>query len=145
MYIIMNTQKSLDYDFDLKLENCRKKCDKYEIDIKTLDYMIGDDNSLRYEYIKSIKDTNEKLNEMSLFLREIIDFPFPDEFYDWYARDILDMKYTKYEIKDMKRKYKIKVKRELEKKKILNKKKRQFDNNQKKKPKFIKEKKTIEF
>ena len=81
------------------------------------DYMIGDKSSLRYEWILSIEDKQERINEMTKLISEILPVGFPDEFYDWYSRECLGLQYTKYELKDMKRKYKIQRKREIEKKK----------------------------
>ena len=81
------------------------------------DYMIGDKSSLRYDWILSIEDKEERLAEMSKLISEILPVGFPDEFYDWYSRECLGLQYTKYELKEMKRKYKIQKRREVEKKK----------------------------
>jgi hypothetical protein len=81
------------------------------------DYMIGSNSSLRYEWILSIEDKEEKICEMSKLISEILPVGFPDEFYDWYSRECLGLQYTKYELKDMKRQYKIQKKREDKKKK----------------------------
>ena len=59
---------------------------------------------------------------------------FPDEFYDWYSRECLGLQYTKYELRDMKRKYKIEKKRQIEKKK-----------KEDKQLKYIKKKVVLEF
>ena len=102
------------------------------------DYIIGDKTSLRYEWILSIEDKQEKLNEMSKLISEILPVGFPDEFYDWYSRECLGLQYTKYELKDMKRKYKIQRKREIEKKK-------NEEKDKKKKLNVIRKKCVLEF
>tara|TARA_R110000787_G_scaffold18434_6_gene56500 strand:+ start:769 stop:1188 length:420 start_codon:yes stop_codon:yes gene_type:complete len=115
--------EQLNYDFgcieDKTFEDIRHNNIIQKIDLKPemFDYMIGDKTSLRYEHIKSIEDVNEKLEEMTKLLSELLPVGLPDEFYDWYARECLGLQYTKFQIKDRKRKYKIQRKRELEKKK----------------------------
>ena len=103
----------------MDIEDIRHNNIIQKIDLKPemFDYMIGDKTSLRYEHIKSIEDVNEKLEEMTKLLSELLPVGLPDEFYDWYARECLGLQYTKFQIKDRKRKYKIQRKRELEKKK----------------------------
>lgn len=95
----------------------KRKVEKVDIEPSYFDYMIGNDTSLRFEYIKTIEDDAERLTQMSEYIKEVMPLGFPDEYYDWYARDVLGMQYTKFEIADMKRKYKIERKRALEKKK----------------------------
>ena len=95
----------------------KRKVEKVDIEPSYFDYMIGNDTSLRFEHIKTIEDDAERLTQMSEYIKEVMPLGFPDEYYDWYARDVLGMQYTKYEIADMKRKYKIERKRALEKKK----------------------------
>lgn len=102
------------------------------------DYMIGSNSSLRYEWILSIENKEEKIREMSKLISEILPVGFPDEFYDWYSRECLGLQYTKYELKDMKRQYKIQKKRE-------DKKKKEEKTNNKKKLNFIKKKVVLEF
>ena len=116
-------EELLNYEVGI-IENPYKNTKKdFEFKPSMLDYGF-DKSSLRFQYIKDIVDIDERINEMSIYLREeIIPFDFPDEFYNWYARDVLDIKYTKYEINDMKRDYRIKKKREL--KKIQEEKKKQ--------------------
>ena len=115
--------EQLNFDFgkveDKTFQDIKKQNISQKIDLKAemFDYMIGDKSSLRYEYIKSITDKNERINEMINLLQDFLPKGLPDEFYDWYARECLGLQYTKYEIKDRKRKYKIQRKRELEKKK----------------------------
>tara|TARA_R110000737_G_scaffold85147_2_gene117646 strand:+ start:97 stop:504 length:408 start_codon:yes stop_codon:yes gene_type:complete len=106
-------EELLNYEVGI-IENPYKNTKKdFEFKPSMLDYGF-DKSSLRFQYIKDIVDIDERINEMSIYLREeIIPFDFPDEFYNWYARDVLDIKYTKYEITNMKRDYRIKKKREL--------------------------------
>jgi hypothetical protein len=115
--------EQLNFDFgkveDKTFQDIKQKTISQKIDLKPemFDYMIGDKSSLRFEWIKSINNKNEKINEMTKLLTELLPSGLPDEFYEWYARECLGLQYSKYEIKEMKRKYKIKRKRELEKKK----------------------------
>jgi hypothetical protein len=115
--------QQLNYDFGDITENTFKDIKKErqveQLDLKPemFDYMIGDKSSLRYEWIKEIKDKQEKINEMIKLLMELLPKGLPDEFYDYYARECLGLQYTKWEIKDMKRKYKIQRRRQLDKKK----------------------------
>lgn len=115
--------EQLNYDFgditdktfkDIKEE---RKAETINLKPEMFDFMIGDKSSLRYEWILSIENKEEKILEMTKLISEMLPVGFPDEFYDWYARECLGLQYTKYELKDMKRKYKIEKKRELEKKK----------------------------
>ena len=89
---------------------------KFEFTPSMLDYQLDNKDSLRYKYIREIEDKDKKIREMSEFLKEVINQPFPDELYEWVARDTLGYKYKKYEIKDMRRKEKIKQKRIKKKK-----------------------------
>jgi hypothetical protein len=57
------------------------------------------------------------------------------------ARDCLGLQYKKYEIRDMKRKYKIEQKRKIEEKKKQDK----IDKQNKKKLQYIKKKTVLEF
>ena len=143
-------KSQLDYDLcdkpveELIIEKRRKeKC--FEISDNMFDYMLGDDNSIRLEYIKEIKDNDKKIVEMSKYLKEIINQSFPDEFYDWYAREQLGLQYKKYEIDKMKRDYRIKKKRELKDKKEAEKKLKKINKEKSKKIQFIKGNKTLEF
>ena len=94
-----------------------RKCESINLKPEMFDYMIGDNSSLRYDYILSLDDKQEKINEMTKLISEMLPVGFPDEFYDWYSRECLGLQYNKYELKDMKRKYKIEKKREIQKKK----------------------------
>ena len=109
-----------------------------------VDYMIGDENSLKFQYIKEIEDVDERIEKMSKYLREdIIKQPFPDEFYTWYARDVLGIKYKKHEIDSLKREYRIKKKREKKKEQEELKKQKQLAKH--KGIKFVNEKRVITF
>jgi hypothetical protein len=88
-----------------------------ELKPEMFDYIIGNKSSLRYEWIKEIKDNQEKINEMVNLLMELLPIGLPEEFYDWYARECLGLQYKKHEIRNMKRKYKLERRRKLEKKK----------------------------
>ena len=94
-----------------------RKCESINLKPEMFDYMIGDNSSLRNDYILSLDDKQEKINEMTKLISEMLPVGFPDEFYDWYSRECLGLQYNKYELKDMKRKYKIEKKREIQKKK----------------------------
>ena len=111
--------------------------EKIQLTPEMFDYMLGDKTSLRYEYIKSIEDKNDKIYHMIILLKELLPAGLPDEFYDWYARECLGLQYTKYEIKDMKRKYKIQRNRDIKKKK-------EEEKNKKKKLQYEKKKVIID-
>jgi hypothetical protein len=113
----------LDYGFEIisdstfqKIKNERKQ-EQINLKPEMFDYMLGSKSSLRYEWILSIENKEERINEMTKLIVEMLPVGFPDEFYDWYSRECLGLQYTKYELRDIKRDYKIKKKRELEKKK----------------------------
>lgn len=131
--------EQLNFDFgkitDQTFKDIRDDRKEESINLKPemFDYVIGK-SSLRYEWILSLENKEEKLHEMSQLITEILPVGFPDEFYDWYSRECLGLQYTKYELRDMKRKYKIQKKRELEKKK-----------KEDKKLKFIKKNVILEF
>ena len=110
---------SLDFDLgNLQLEDVKMNKVKEEIPIEMLDYSIGDKGSLRFQSIKEIEDVEERIIAMTELVRETFEkFSFPEEWNEWYARDLLGLQYTKYEIDAMKREYRIKKKRELKKKK----------------------------
>ena len=113
--------------FDKYMKELKQQKKKDEFDPKSLDYIIGDKTSLRFDYIKNIKDEKTRINELAIFLKETYNLSFPDEFYEWIARDILGLKYKRWEIDDMKRQYRIKKKREL--KKLEEERKRNKNNN----------------
>ena len=131
--------EKLNFDFgkitDQTFKDIKDERKEESINLKPemFDYVIGK-SSLRYEWILSLENKEEKLYEMTKLITEILPVGFPDEFYDWYSRECLGLQYTKYELRDMKRKYKIQKKRELEKKK-----------KEDKKLKFIKKNIILEF
>lgn len=88
-----------------------------------LDYTINNETSLRLEHIKQMKNESMRIEEMAKLLKENIPYEFPTEFFEWLSRDMLGLKYKKWEIDEMKRQYRIKKKRELRKEKEINKKK----------------------
>ena len=141
--------EGLNFDFEKVSDNTfkeiKQKRKNENIDIKPemFDYMIGNENptSLRYEYIKEIECPNKRIEEMTILLSEILPQGLPQEFYEWYARDCLGLQYKKYEIRDMKRKYKIEQKRKIEEKKKQDK----IDKQNKKKLQYIKKKTVLEF
>jgi hypothetical protein len=141
--------EGLNFDFEKVSDNTfkeiKQKRKNENIDIKPemFDYMIGNENptSLRYEYIKEIECPNKRIEEMSILLSEILPQGLPQEFYECYARDCLGLQYKKYEIRDMKRKYKIEQKRKIEEKKKQDK----IDKQNKKKLQYVKKKTVLEF
>jgi hypothetical protein len=141
--------EGLNFDFkkvsDNTFKEIKQKRKNENIDIKPemFDYMIGSENptSLRYEYIKEIECPNKRIEEMTILLSEILPQGLPQEFYEWYARDCLGLQYKKYEIRDMKRKYKIEQKRKIEEKKKQDK----IDKQNKKKLQYVKKKTVLEF
>jgi len=131
--------EQLNFDFgeitDKTFKDIKDERKEETINLKPemFDYVIGK-SSLRYEWILSLENKEEKLHEMSQLIIEILPVGFPDEFYDWYSRECLGLQYTKYELRDMKRKYKIEKKRQIEKKK-----------KEDKQLKYIKKKVVLEF
>ena len=131
--------EQLNFDFgkitDQTFKDIKDERKEESINLKPemFDYVIGK-SSLRYEWILSLENKEEKLHEMSQLITEILPVGFPDEFYDWYSRECLGLQYTKYELRDMKRKYKIEKKRQIEKKK-----------KEDKQLKYIKKKVVLEF
>jgi len=101
--------------FEKYMKQVKEKQREDEFDPKMLDYIIDNKSSLRLEHIKEIKNEHTRIYEMSIFLKETYKLDFPDEFYEWIARDILGLKYKRWEIEDMKRQYRIKKKREMRK------------------------------
>jgi hypothetical protein len=131
--------EQLNFDFgkitDQTFKDIKDERKQESINLKPemFDYVIGK-SSLRYEWILSLENKEEKLHEMTKLIIEILPVGFPDEFYDWYSRECLGLQYTKYELRDMKRKYKIEKKRQIEKKK-----------KEDKQLKYIKKKVVLEF
>jgi hypothetical protein len=137
----MNIEKEmLEFDLGNDIDGIFDKniryADKFEVEPNMIDFMIGKDNNcstLRYEQIKNIEDNNEKIEEMAKYLKEeIVKQDFPDELYLWIARDVLGLKYKKYEIEEMKRQYRIKKKREAKEIKEAEKNKKLADKQRKK-------------
>ena len=116
--------EQLNYDFNeitdesFKLIKEERVKETINITPEMFDYMIGDKNSLRFDWVLSLVDDDERISEMSKLVSEILPVGFPDEVYNWYSRECLGLQYTKYQLKDIKRKYKIQKKRENEKKKL---------------------------
>jgi len=115
--------ENLDYDFEIvnddtfktiKKENISKKMDLTPV---MFDYVLGDKTSLRYEYIKSIPDKEERISEMETLLVELLPNGLPEEYYNWYARGCLNLAYTRYELKGLKRKYRIQRNKDIQIKK----------------------------
>lgn len=136
--------EQLNFDFGKVNDNTfrelkqERASERINLKPEMFDYMLGDKTSLRYEYIKSLEDKQEKIDNMIVLLQELLPVGLPDEFYDWYARECLGLQYSKYEIKDMKRKYKIQRNREIKKKK-------EEEKNKKKKLQYEKKKVVIDF
>jgi hypothetical protein len=146
----IDLQNELNYDMGGSFNDLvfKKKKEKELDDIKPemFDYMLGENTTIKLEHIKGIIDENERIDEMAKYLRdEIIKQPLPDEFYTWYARDMLGLKYKKYEIEDMKRQYRINKKREIKKEKEDNKKQKEKDKKNKKCLRYEKKETIIKF
>lgn len=112
----------LNYDFgaitDDKFQKIKddRKGEEARITPKMFDYCLGDTTSLRLEHIYNIPNNDNKIKEFAKFLKEdVVKHNFPDEVYEWFARDKLGLGYKKHEIKDMKRKAKIEKNREKKK------------------------------
>jgi hypothetical protein len=130
-----------DEHFENYMKAFKQNRDIENFDPRMLDFTIDHKTSLRYEYIKELKNENKRIEEMAKFMKETLDYPFPDEFYQWLSRDMLGLKYKKWEIDEMKRQYRIKKKRELKRMDEENKK----TNNRKMKKKKINKPKPIQF
>ena len=76
-------EELLNYDIGI-IENPYKNTKKdFEFKPEMLDYGF-DNTSLRFQYIKEIEDIEEKINEMSIYLKdEIILDDFTDKFNTW--------------------------------------------------------------
>ena len=140
------TNEMLNFDIgnvdDNTFQDIKDKRKTEIIDVSQLDYILGDikgDKQIslaRFEAIKLIEDKDSRIFEMSLYLeKEIIKQPFPKEFYDWYARECLGLQFKKWELKQMKRDYKIKrnreIKEEKERKKLMKKRSKQLQYEKK--------------
>ena len=101
----------------------------FTFDPTMLDYTFDNGSSLRLEHIKSIKDTDTKIKEMGILIKETIKYPFPDEFYPFLAREALGIKFKKHELVAIRRENKIKLKRAKKKALALNNKNNTNKNN----------------
>ena len=129
----------IDFDLGKDINEIFNNNERFKIEPTALDYMLGNPDekeelsSVRLNYIKNIENQEEQIKEMTEYLKDtIIKQNFPDELYTWIARACLGLKYKKYEIEEMKRKYKINKKRELKEKKEEDKKKKQIEKQKKK-------------
>jgi len=128
-----------DYDLGKDINEIFNNNERFKLEPNALDYMLGNPEeqeeltSVRLNYIRSIKDEEQQINEMTKYLKDtLIKKNFPDELYEWVSRDCLGLKYKKYEIEEMKRKYKINKKRELKAKKEEDKKQKLLIKQKKK-------------
>lgn len=137
-FILVEPEKETDEpkndNFFAQLKQVKENNREDVLDPKMFDYVIGDKTSLRFEHIKAIKNEHTRIAEMTVLLQETYKFNFPTEFYEWIARDLLNLKYKKWEIDEMKRQYRIKKKRELKKAEEERKRKNGNKKNKKKKP-----------
>lgn len=129
----------IDFDLGKDINKIFNNNERFKLEPNMLDYMIGDPekteelSSVRFDIIKEMDNDDEKIDAMAKYLKDtIIKQDFPEELYIWIARDCLGLKFKKYEIEDMKRKYKIEKKRELKEKKEQDKKKKQIEKQKKK-------------
>ena len=128
-----------DYDLGKDLNQIFNNNERFKLEPNMLDYMIGDPekmeelSSVRFDAIKDMSNDYDKIDAMAKYLKDtIIKQDFPDELYVWLARDVLGMKFKKYEIEDMKRKYKIDKKRQLKDKKEQEKRNNKIEKQKKK-------------
>ena len=128
-----------DYDLGKDINEIFNNNERFKLEPNMLDYMIGDPekteelSSVRFDAIKDMSNDYDKIDAMAKYLKDtIIKQDFPDELYVWLARDVLGMKFKKYEIEDMKRKYKIDKKRQLKDKKEEEKRKNKIEKQKKK-------------
>ena len=128
-----------DYDLGKDLNQIFNNNERFKLEPNMLDYMIGDPekmeelSSVRFDAIKDMSNDYDKIDAMAKYLKDtIIKQDFPDELYVWLARDVLGMKFKKYEIEDMKRKYKIDKKRQLKDKKEKEKRNNKIEKQKKK-------------
>lgn len=131
--------EQIDFEIGKDINKIFENNSKHRIEPNMLDYLIGDPekteelSSVRFDAIKAIDNDDEKIHAMAEYLETtIIKQNFPHELYIWLARDALGLQYKKYEIEDMKRKYKIEKKRELKKQKEDDKKNKQLEKQKKK-------------
>ena len=94
-----------DYDLGKDLNQIFNNNERFKLEPNMLDYMIGDPekteelSSVRFDAIKDMSNDYDKIDAMAKYLKDtIIKQDFPDELYVWLARDVLGMKFKKYEI-----------------------------------------------
>ena len=128
------------------VEHKKKVMDcKNDFDPMMFDYCF-DNTSVRMEHIKGIENEQERINEMTLYLDELFNkFPLPKEWLEWYARDLLGLSYKEYEIRDMKRKYRIEQKRLKKQREQDEKIQKKLDKENKKKMRMKKGNYTLKF
>ena len=107
----------LDFDFNGNTEEqfrqlqLERKTETLGLTPDMFDFSVGE-SSLRFDWILSIEDKQEKIFEMSKLISETLPYQFPNEFLEFYARQVLNIGYSKYEINDIKKAHKEKVKQE---------------------------------
>jgi len=107
----------LDFDFNGNTEEqfrqlqLERKTETLGLTPDMFDFSVGE-SSLRFDWILSIEDKQEKIFEMSKLISETLPYQFPNEFLEFYARQVLNIGYSKYEINDIKKAHKEKVKKE---------------------------------
>ena len=113
----LDLSQQLDFDFNGNTEEqfrqiqLERKTETIGLTPEMFDYSVGD-TSLRFDWILSIEDKQEKIFEMSKLISETLPYQFPDEFLEFYARQVLKIPYSKYEINEIKKAHKEKVKQE---------------------------------
>jgi len=107
----------LDFDFNGNTEEqfrqlqLERKTETLGLTPDMFDFSVGE-SSLRFDWILAIEDKQEKIFEMSKLISETLPYQFPNEFLEFYARQVLNIGYSKYEINDIKKAHKEKVKKE---------------------------------
>jgi len=113
----MELCEQLDFDFNGNTEEqfrqlqLERKTETLGLTPEMFDFSVGN-SSLRFDWILAIEDKQEKIFEMSKLISETLPFQFPDEFLEFYARQVLNIPYSKYEINEIKKTHKEKVKQE---------------------------------
>ena len=94
----MELCEQLDFDFNGNTEEqfrqiqLERKTETLGLTPDMFDFSVGD-TSLRFDWILSIEDKEEKIFEMSKLICETLPYHFPDEFLEFYARQILKIPY----------------------------------------------------
>ena len=113
----LELSQQLDFDFNGNTEEqfreiqLERKTETLGLTPEMFDYSVGD-TSLRFDWILSIEDKQEKIFEMSKLISETLPYQFPNEFLEFYARQVLKIPYSKFEINEIKKTHKEKVKQE---------------------------------